>query len=254
MLIIKTILAKIEIHKSCYFFRFLAIITGSFHTVFLSVILLFGHECGHFFRAFFYKWKTDKITFYPFGGISKFYQDVNCPLKEELSVLLMGPIAQCAVYFFLSKLLTSSYQLILLKQIHITMLVFNLLPIYPLDGGRIIQVLFCYFLPFQLSYKIIFILSYFLLFCFLSFFLLYPNLNFLLAFLILGFRLLIERKKIKYYIERFFLERYLKKNSFKKSKIVKSEKAFYRDFFHILKKNHWYQLEDDYLKERYQNK
>lgn len=139
MSVIKTILNKISIDKSCYIFIILAILSARFQIVLLISLLLLIHECGHFFTALLFKWHTEKIVFYPFGGISKFSHDINCSLKEEILVLLMGPIMQLIGYYFLLSLdiFINYYQVI--TTINYSILIFNLLPIYPLDGGRILK-------------------------------------------------------------------------------------------------------------------
>lgn len=242
---------KVKFHKSCLLFLFLAVITGQFYLILLSFLLLFVHECGHFFTAFLLKWDAKEITFYPFGGIAKFSTAINCPIKEELLVLIMGPITQCVFYMIFKNFLTTSYQIKLLTIIHYNILVFNLLPIYPLDGGRIIEVLLCYFIAYQDSYKVTFIISYLSLTVIFLFFLIYPNTYFLLMFILILLRLIKERENIKYYYERFLLERYLKRLVYKKRKIVKTEKKFKREYSHIIKRGNWYQDEESYLKDKY---
>ena len=249
--IIKTILNKIKIHKSCYLVLFLAFLMGEFHAVFFCSVFLLVHECGHFFTALLFGWETDSITFYPFGGVSKFMSDVNCPIYQEALVLMMGPITQCVLFLFLKALSFPSYQAFLFKQIHYSLLFFNLLPFYPLDGGRILQVFSCYFLSYQKSYTFILTVSYSILILLLLLLFFLPSIFLLLLFFLLLFRFLSEKKNIKYYKERFFLERYLKKYPFKKRKIVKNEKDFFRSYNHIIKKGTWYQTEEEYLKQKY---
>ena len=45
-------------------------------------------------------WNVDKIYFYPYGGYTKFNDDLNKPKKEELLIMLAGPIIQI-IYFFI---------------------------------------------------------------------------------------------------------------------------------------------------------
>lgn len=254
MSIIKTIFHKIKIHKSCYLFFTLAILLGQFHIIFFCSLLLFIHECGHFFTAVFFHWKTDSISFYPFGGISYFANDINCPLKEELLVLLMGPITQCIFYFLFRLFPFSHYQFLLLKSIHYSLLFFNLLPIYPFDGGRILQVLSCSFLSYQNSYQFILFVSYIFLFFILVLFFYAPSLSFFFLLLIVFLRFQKEKKQIDYNKEKFLLERYLHNYSYKKTKIVQHEKQFKRSYTHIIQSFPWYQTEKKYLIKKYEKK
>ena len=253
MLVIKTILNKISIDKSCYIFIILAILSARFQIVLLISILLLIHECGHFFTALLFKWPTEKIVFYPFGGISKFSHDINCSLKEEILVLLMGPIMQLIGYYFLLSLdiFINYYQVI--TTINYSILIFNLLPIYPLDGGRLLHCFICYFTSYNLSFKIIYFLSYFLLLIILLIFIYNPSLNLLIVFVLLLIKLIKEQKLTNYYKEKFFLERYLYNYKFKKSKIVSDVNKFKRMYHHLLKINKKYFLEEEYLKNKYKN-
>lgn len=250
MSIINNMWNKIEIHPTCYFFLFVAILTGNFIIVVLSSILLLGHECGHFFMAMYFGWPTDKIVFYPFGGIAKFKADINSPLKQELLVLLMGPIIQCIIFYLFRYINLPIQHYQLLTNIHYQILLFNLLPIYPLDGGRILQCFSCYFISYYRSFQFIYYVSYTVIIC--LFLMIHPSLQLLLIGSILFIRMILEQKKTKYYQEKFLLERYLHVYPFKKKKIVTSDKNFKRDYQHIVYQNKKYLYEKEYLYKKYQ--
>lgn len=251
---IKNILSKISIHPSCYFLIVFSFLSGYFNLIFITSILLLIHESGHFFTAYIFNWEIDKIFFYPYGGVSKFNHEVNCPIKEELIVLLMGPIMQLGCYLVLMNIpYLYNYQE-MIKTINYSILLFNLLPIYPLDGGRIMQLLICYLTSYNLSFKIIYFISFIVL-CLITIFFFYnPTINILLIIVLLIIKLLTEKRNINYYLEKFILERYLHKYKFKKSKIVKRTKDFKRDYHHLIKINNKYFLEEEYLLRKYKDK
>ena len=67
------------------------------------------------------------------GALIKFDSNLNKPLKEEFIVAIMGVIFQTIfIYFFNNEYLVISYKIIL---------IFNLIPIYPLDGAKIVNLL-----------------------------------------------------------------------------------------------------------------
>ena len=142
----------------------------------------------------------------------------------------------------------------MIKTINYSILLFNLLPIYPLDGGRIMQLLICYLTSYNLSFKIIYFISFIVL-CLITIFFFYnPTINILLIIVLLIIKLLTEKRNINYYLEKFILERYLHKYKFKKSKIVKRTKDFKRDYHHLIKINNKYFLEEEYLLRKYKDK
>ena len=99
------------------------------------------HEIGHIITGAFLKMKLDKIEIMPFGLSAAFYtnfDDKKFKIKEII-IALAGPI-------------TSSLLVILCNYINFTyitteeavyanllILCFNLIPLYPLDGGRVIK-------------------------------------------------------------------------------------------------------------------
>ena len=70
---------------------------------------------------------------------------VSLPYRQELVVSAAGP----SVNFLLLWLSVRRYPM--LSFVNLTLLVYNLLPIYPLDGGRILRSLLRSFLPFKVA-------------------------------------------------------------------------------------------------------
>ncbi|MEG1495710.1 MAG: site-2 protease family protein [Bacilli bacterium] len=221
----------------------------------LFALLLLVHECGHFLTGYLLGWKVDKICFYPYGGCSKFITKVNEPLYKEFLVLIMGPIIQTVFYFILSLLLVRSQDITCLTNYHYGILLFNLLPIYPLDGGKLISILLALIKPYQKSFELTLKISFFfliilLLFSFINLF--QDNLLFLV--MLLFSKLLEEAKKKHLYYQKFLLERYLEPVYFKKRAIIISEKDMYRDRKHLIKKGQHYMTEQEFLRKKFLNK
>jgi len=106
-------------------------------SLFLFVLL---HELGHALAAKYFKIQTKDITLYPFGGIARISQKPkNC--WEDLVISFAGPATNfliAALIFPFDFLFAVQFVRFLLI-INIVMGVFNLLPIYPMDGGRILN-------------------------------------------------------------------------------------------------------------------
>jgi Zn-dependent protease len=107
--------------------------------LFTSVIV---HELGHALAARAFGIETAHITLYPFGGVAAITRMPASP-KHELVVALAGP----AVNFFLASgtaamwLATGREAFAIVMAINLVMGVFNLVPAFPMDGGRVLRAL-----------------------------------------------------------------------------------------------------------------
>jgi Zn-dependent protease len=109
---------------------------------FMSVLL---HELGHSIVALQYKLPVKSITLYIFGGISEISAEPSTPLPE-LIIAFVGPLTSLllAAFFYLMQLVFRSYAPIYamsqyLAYINLILGLFNLIPGFPLDGGRVFR-------------------------------------------------------------------------------------------------------------------
>ena len=120
-----------------------------------TLIMIFAiiHELSHLLAGLVLKMKIKRITLMPVGLSIEFkipYEDLNIKIlksnKLELKKILIaiaGPIINIII-IIISLILNIKLelkQLIIYSNLLIT--VFNLLPLYPLDGGRILKSIVC---------------------------------------------------------------------------------------------------------------
>ncbi|MCP8617007.1 M50 family metallopeptidase [Salirhabdus salicampi] len=142
-----------HIHPLLFGLFFLAFITGSFMEMIIIFTIVVIHEFGHLSMALFFRWRIRKVMFWPFGGVMETDDYFSRPNREELYVVLAGPVQHIWIHFFL--IYSNGFGLLSPDLIqfavhyNIVLLLFNLIPIYPLDGGKLCFLLFSQFLPFQ---------------------------------------------------------------------------------------------------------
>ena len=229
----------IYLDKYFLFFLLIIILTGNFNYFIPYFLLLFFHEISHAITGIILGYKLEKIVFYPLGGLTIINYPINIPLFKELLIVIMGPIMQIIVYLILKEY----YPFI--KIYHYTLLFFNLLPVYPLDGGKILNIISGYFFNFLTCFKVVISISIVIIIGLIIYDFYYFNLNLVLMIILIISKLyhLYKNKSLIY--ERFLLERYLYEYKFRKVKKVHNINELYRDYRHYIN----FVNEKEYLKE-----
>lgn len=126
---------------------------GYILTLFACVVL---HEFGHALTARRFGIKTKDITLFPMGGMARMEKMPESP-KEEFLVAIAGPLVNVVIagglflYMYLwpgghtmgfpAGAMTADKFIPALFAVNIIMAVFNLIPAFPMDGGRIFRAL-----------------------------------------------------------------------------------------------------------------
>src|SRR5438270_4865593 len=121
----------------------------------LTAVLFFAsvltHELGHSLVAMHYKIQVPRITLFIFGGVSQIAGEPPSA-GAEFWISVAGPIvsfALAALFRLLEPLVTSISPLLAtakyLALINGMLAIFNLIPGFPLDGGRILRSIIWYF-------------------------------------------------------------------------------------------------------------
>lgn len=85
------------------------------------------------------KMKPEKIEIMPFGLSISFYTNLNNNKNKEIIVALAGPVTSLALTFFCGNIDLIYITTQEAVYSNLLILLFNLIPLYPLDGGRIIK-------------------------------------------------------------------------------------------------------------------
>lgn len=119
-------------------------LTGAATAIMLFVSVLL-HELGHSVIALRYKIPVRKITLFLFGGIAEIAAEPPSAIAELL-VAIGGPVVSLglAVFFHALQPAVSGVEPLLgltkyLAYINTALVLFNLIPGYPLDGGRVFR-------------------------------------------------------------------------------------------------------------------
>lgn len=118
------------------------------------IMLVFGcvlaHEFGHIFAARRYGIRTPEVTLSPIGGVASLERIPDDP-RQELVVALAGPAVNVVIAVVLFLILGAAVDmtapienpgvglLARLAAANVWLVLFNLIPAFPMDGGRVLR-------------------------------------------------------------------------------------------------------------------
>ncbi|WP_258921382.1 M50 family metallopeptidase [Heyndrickxia coagulans] len=208
------LLKKIKIHPLFWLVAAIAAVTARFQDLILLFAIIFIHEMGHAVAAQYFSWRVKKIAIFPFGGVAETEEHGNRPLKEELIVTLSGPLQHVWIAVFAYLLfrfdVLPGQMYTQIGEWNRAILFFNLLPIWPLDGGKLLNMAFSTVYPFLRAFRMTICCSFIVLLLFHAAALLNApaNLNVWAIAVYLYAALWKEWKQLYFVFIRFLLERY----------------------------------------------
>lgn len=246
---------KVEFHYTYIIIAISFILTGYFSNLLIFTSIIIIHELGHYLIAKLNNLNPEKITIYPFGGITRLNIPINTKISKELMIALSGVIFQSIYYllilFLYKNNIIRTYIFEIFKNYHYSILFFNLLPIHPLDGSKIINLIMSKYLPYKLTLKLTIVISIITAIIIIKINYYKFNYTTILIITIIIDNLIKYSKNINYYFNKFLLERYLYKYHFSKSKNINKIDNMYKEKYHIIKENSHYLTEKEYLKRRF---
>ena len=165
---------SIKIDLKIFLFLFLFLITSQVEIYIILMIFAIIHELGHLIAGLILKFKPEEIKLTPVGLQIKFkvYKENSEKIKEarvlnikKAIISLAGPLTNLIIAIILIIIGKFNiniqtkyiYQIIIYANLLIAM--FNLIPIYPMDGGRFLNELLKIAIGNKKAYKITYIVS-----------------------------------------------------------------------------------------------
>lgn len=215
---------RIRIDLKIFIFLILFILTRQIEIYALMMVFAIIHELGHMFSGILLGLKIEKMELMPYGVSVSFRlttKDYNNKIKngnllelKKIIVAIAGPLTNLLIAIITYYLDIGEELKALVVYSNILLLLFNLIPVYPLDGGRILKSILHILFGKKTAEKYINNISFVLL-LFLTFVssIAIICLKNIAIFLIIAFLWLMYIKEDKVYRRKENIYKLLKKNS-----------------------------------------
>lgn len=147
---------KFRIDLRIFIFLILFYLTNQIEIYVIIMLFAIIHELSHLLVGFLLGFEPNKIELNPFGlsiGFKLNLKDYNRKIKKaniieekKIIVSMAGPIVNLLIIFIVNSLNINIYEKTMIIYSNLLLVLFNTLPILPLDGGRILKgILHIYF-------------------------------------------------------------------------------------------------------------
>ena len=112
-------------------------------SIILAFISIFLHEISHIVVAKKNGCKFNNFKIHIYGTSAEFINIDELSKKEKIQIYLAGPcmnLAIACIFFFVGLIINNS-MVDKIININLNLLLFNVLPAYPLDGSRVLEII-----------------------------------------------------------------------------------------------------------------
>lgn len=130
-----------------------SVATGRFLELAVLFTIVLLHELGHVAAAMGFGWTVTEVKLLPFGGVAEVEEAGAMPIREEVWVALAGPLqnvwmAAAGWGMWQAGWIDGGWAEEFVRA-NLLICCFNLLPILPLDGGKLFQAWLSLFVPYH---------------------------------------------------------------------------------------------------------
>lgn len=164
---------SIKIDLKIFLFLFLFLLTSQFEIYIVLMVFAIIHEIGHLIAGLVLRFKPEEIRLTPVGLQIQFkVNDEEYKLKnaktlniKKAIIALAGPLTNliiATITIIIAKFNMSLKNLYIFELIvysNLLIAMFNLIPIYPMDGGRFVKAVLKIVFGYKRAYKITYLLS-----------------------------------------------------------------------------------------------
>lgn len=164
---------RFRIDLKIFLFLLLFYFTKQIETYVMIIVFAMIHELGHLIAGLAMGMRPEKMELKPYGVSISFKlttKDYNQKIikgnlleVKKIFVALAGPLTNLLIIFIAINIEIDLFSNLMIIYANLLLILFNLLPIYPLDGGRILKGILHIFFGKRSSEKYTNIFSFFVL-------------------------------------------------------------------------------------------
>ncbi len=222
---------SIKIDLKIFLFLFLFVLTSQIETYIVLLIFAIIHELGHLLMGVILKFKAEEIKLTPVGLQIKFKSNyikeknsdkikINKMSLRRAVIALAGPLTNVLIAIILICIgnLNINFQNSKIFQVlvysNFLIAIFNLIPIYPMDGGRFLKELITIFYGEKKAYQITYLISKtILILCTAMASIIILYIHNISIIIILGYLWYIEIREIRKYNRRRKIQKIIKEEN-----------------------------------------